>query len=102
MARLFMQGLINGENGTFHAFGNHRDPQRVRTYNAVPINPQSANFDQQAEVKEVFHLLFGSQHAPPDVGNLQVNIVVLNLKGGPWGPGAGGPFCAFELWEAEA
>ena len=100
MANLFVSGFINGANATQSFFSNGRDPTQVRSYDAVPLYAQYVDFDQQAEITEVFHLLFGAQHSPADVGNLQVNITVLNKVGGVWG--AGGPYLYFQIWERES
>lgn len=95
MAQLLLQGLITNANDTQSWFIDNADPTKVRSYNAFPID-RNLPYDPQAEIVEVFHLL---KHGS---GELQANVIVLNKVGGPWGPNAGGPTLAYQVWVAES
>jgi hypothetical protein len=95
MAQLWLSGLIIGANAGQDFFQDNVDPHKLRVFDAVPINP-NVPFNAQAEITEVFHLLKGNGD-----GDLQVNVTVKNLVGGPWGPDTGGSFLAFQVWIAE-
>ena len=104
--RVVGTGLLpDGNMGIVHQwFTNGRKPRKVRVYTVVPFtNPQEfGNItievlppgDEMVSVAEVFHLLFGTQHAPAEQENLQANIIVVNKN-----PNL---FCLYELYEWES
>ncbi|BCL82762.1 hypothetical protein ccbrp13_52270 [Ktedonobacteria bacterium brp13] len=94
MARRVMTGFLNGPNATQAFFQDFVAKDKVRYLNAFPTN-LGAGFNPQTEIVEVFHLAKGD-------GELQLNYIVQNKIGGPWGPGAGGPFTPFEIWMTES
>lgn len=103
MARLFLgNGFIGTQGGTQDNFidfpgGSHKNT--VRSYTVVPIG--EPNFDQQAEITEVYEILKGSNHAATgEAGNLQEHVVVLNKQGG--GFGLTPAFLSYQLWVVES
>jgi hypothetical protein len=81
---VFLDNLKLGPNQTQTWFDNHRDSNKIRLYSAIPIEPNEKgvpanHFDAKVEIAQVYELLFGTQHAQADVGNLQVNVSIKNL-----------------------
>ncbi len=103
MAQLFIQnGFIGSPGGTFDTFvdfPNQSHQNTVRSYTVVPIG--LPDFDQQAEITEVYEILKGSNHAATgEAGNLQEHVVVLNKQGGLFSLTP--PFLFYEVWVVES
>lgn len=109
MAQLYIQnGFIGSPGGiddTFIDFPFESHKNTVRSYTVVPLgSPETGglpDFDQQAEITEVYEILKGSNHAATgEAGNLQEHVVVLNKQGGLFGLTP--PFLLYEVWVVES
>lgn len=99
MAQLFIAAAFIGTpNGTQDFFQDNRQKGKVRSYSVVPILPP--DFDQQAEIVEVYSILKGNQHVPGQANTLQEHVVVGNKQGG--GFGLTPPFLSYQIWITES
>ncbi len=99
MAQLFIAAAFIGTpNGTQDFFSDNRQMNKVRSYSVVPILPP--DFDQQAEIVEVYSILKGNQQAPGAANTLQEHVVIANKQGG--GFGLTPPFLSYQVWIVES